>query len=140
MKRFFSIVAVLLAVVTLSFGQAISVNGGSIQGTITDSTGASVPKATITITGSDTGIVRTTVTDSAGFYSVGPLIPGTYTVAVSADGFQRLSVTTTVRTGTVTSGSFKLTVGASSVTVEVNAAALQINTDQIGVSGVISRE
>lgn len=40
----------------------------------------------------------------------------------------------------MTSGSEKLTVGAKGETVEVNVGALQINTDQIGVSGVINRE
>ena len=140
MKKLFALLVVLVTTVTFGFGQAVSVNGGSIQGTITDSTGAAVPRASITITGNDTGAVRTLVTDAAGFYSVGPLIPGSYTVVIAADGFQRLSVATVVRTGTVTNGSFKLTVGTSSVTVEVSAAELQINTDQIGVAGVISRQ
>jgi len=123
-----------------SFGQAISQTGGAIQGTITDPTGAVVPGATVTITDTDTASVKTITTDSAGFYSVGPLNPGPYTVSVTHSGFEGLSVKTVVRTGTATSGSFKLTLGASSETVEVNAGALQINTDQIGVAGVITRE
>ena len=45
-----------------------------------------------------------------------------------------------VRTGTATNGSFKVTLGASTETVEVNAGALQVNTEQIGVSGVVTRE
>ena len=130
----------LLAVATLSHGQAISSNGGSIQGTITDSTGAVVANAAVVVTAPDTGQSRTVTTDSAGFYSVGPLNPGDYTVSISVPGFMSLSVKTVVKTGTVTSGSFKLTVGSSNTTVEVVASALQVNTDQMGVADTITRE
>ena len=124
----------------MSYGQAISVNGGSIQGTITDASGAVVPNAPITITGTDTGSVRQATADGSGFYSVGPLNPGNYRITVAAPGFQKLEVTTVIRTGTATTGSFKLTVGQSSETVEVNAGQLQVNTDQAGVSDVITSE
>jgi len=140
MKRLFGLVLVLFAVTALGFGQAISVNGGAIQGSITDSSGAVVPNVSVTIKGTDTGSTRTLTTDSSGYYSVGPLNPGNYAVTVTARGFQTLTVNTVVKTGTVTSGSFKLSVGQSNVTVEVNAGQVQINTDQPGVSDVISRE
>src|ERR1700733_1781430 len=140
MKKLFTLIALLFVTALAGYGQATSVNGGSIQGTITDPTGAVVPDANINITATDTGTVRIVTTDSAGFYSVGPLNPGNYTVTVTKGGFQKLSVTTVVRTGTATSGSFKVTLGASTETVEVNAGALQINTEQIGVSGVVTRE
>ncbi|MBB5340911.1 TonB-dependent receptor [Tunturiibacter gelidoferens] len=140
MKKLFALIMLLFATTVLSHGQATSVNGGSIQGTITDPSGAIVPNATVTILAVDTGSSKTITTDSAGLYSVGPLNPGNYTVTVSASGFQKLSVTTVVRTGTATPGSFKLTLGSSAETVEVNAGALQVNTEQIGVSGVITRE
>jgi len=140
MKRLLSILMILFATVTLSYGQATSVNGGSIQGSITDPSGANVPDATVTILAVDTGVSKTVTTDKAGFYSVGPLNPGPYTVTVSGAGFEKLSVTTVVRTGTATPGNFKLTLGSSAETVEVNAGALQVNTEQIGVSGVVTRE
>ncbi len=130
----------LLSVSTFTVGQAVSSNGGSIQGTITDPTGAVIPHATVTITSPDTGYTHTLTTDSAGLYSIGPLVPGNYTINVTAPNFEGLRVETVVRTGTVTSGNEKLTIGAKGETVEVNAGALQINTDQIGVSGVINRE
>jgi hypothetical protein len=131
---------VLLTTSVLSYGQATSVNGGSIQGSITDPSGAVVPNASVTILATDTGSSKTVITDKAGFYSVGPLNPGNYTVTITASGFEHLSVKTVIRTGTATSGTFKLTLGSSAETVEVNAGALQINTEQIGVSGVITRE
>jgi hypothetical protein len=140
MKKVLGLVAILFTTFMMSYGQAISVNGGSIQGTITDPSGAVVPGANVTITGTDTGSVKVLTTDSSGFYSVGPLNPGHYTVDVSAPGFAKLDVKTVVRTGTVTSGNFKIPLGGSSETVEVNAGALQVNTEQAGVSDVITKE
>jgi len=128
------------AVSTLVFAQAVSVNGGSIQGTITDASGAVVPGANIVVVSADTGFTKTLTSDSAGYYSIGPLNPGPYTVTVTAAGFSKLEVKTSIRTGTATSGNFKLTLGAASDTVEVSAGAVQINTDQIGVAGIISKE
>ena len=139
MKKLFGFVLVLFTAVGMSFGQAISVNGGSIQGSITDPTGAVVPGARVTITGKDTGSVKVVTADNSGFYSVGPLNPGNYNVNIVAPGFQQLSVNTVVRTGTATSGNFKLTLGQPTETVEVNAGALQVNTEQAGVSDVITK-
>jgi hypothetical protein len=120
--------------------QAVSVNGGSIEGTVTDPTGAAVPNASITIKGTDTGLTRSIVSDSAGFYSVGPLNPGNYTITITDAGFQSTTIKTVVRTGTATTGSAKLQVGDASQTVEVTTGDLQINTDQISVSGVITQQ
>lgn len=143
-------VRLALAAVTLSgvpaalsstaLAQAISVNGGSIGGTITDPSGAAVSNAAVTITGTDTGFKRELVTDKAGFYTVGPLNPGNYTVSVTAPGFQTTTVSTVIRTGTATPGSFKLAIGSSSTEISVEAGAVQVNTEQGGVSDVITKE
>ena len=122
------------------FAQAISVNGGSIQGTITDPSGAAVANATISITSPETGFKRDLTTDKSGFYSVGPLNPGNYNVGVTAPGFQTLTVQTVIRTGTATAGSFKLSVGSSSTEINVTAGEVQVNTDQGGVSDVITKQ
>jgi hypothetical protein len=139
MKKALAILLLFVAA-TLSHGQATSTNGGSIQGSVTDPTGASIPNAVVTVADPDTGYTHTLKTDSAGFYSIGPLIPGSYTISVSAPNFQHEVVKTVVKTGTATSGSVKLVVGNESETVEVNAGELQINTDQIGVSGVVTQQ
>jgi hypothetical protein len=142
--------SLVLAAVTLSavptlflptaFAQAVSVNGGAIQGTITDPTGAAVPDAAISIVGKDTGLKRDLKTDKSGFYSIGPLNPGNYTVTIIAAGFQTQSIDTVIRTGTATSGSFKLTLGSASTEISVQAGAVQVNTEQGGVSDVITKE
>ncbi len=140
MKKFLGLVLLVLVTAGISFGQVISVNGGSIAGTITDASGALLPGASVLIKGSDTGSTKQLTTDSAGYYSVGPLNPGNYKVVVTAPGFQTLSVNTVIRVGTATSGSFKLSVGESSVTIEVNAGGIQLNTEQAGVSDVLTSQ
>jgi hypothetical protein len=89
MKRFLAFF--LLAVTSVfAYGQAISVNGGSIEGTITDPSGAAIPGASVVISSPDTGYSHTLKSDAAGFYSLGPLNPGSYKVMVSATGFKRI--------------------------------------------------
>src|SRR4051812_25755478 len=62
---------------------------GSIVGTVTDTTGAVVSNAGVTITNVDTGITTKTVTDSSGNYVVTPLQVGHYSVTVEAQGFKK---------------------------------------------------
>jgi hypothetical protein len=61
---------------------------GTIQGTVTDPSGAVVPDADVSATLGTTGEVTHQKTTRAGFYSVGPLKPGVYSVTVNAAGFQ----------------------------------------------------
>lgn len=70
----------------LAYSQAVE---GTLLGTITDSTGATVPNALVTITEVNTGIVRTTRTLDAGNYVFADLRPGTYSVAVELTGFKK---------------------------------------------------
>jgi hypothetical protein len=121
-------------------GQAISQNGGSIQGTVTDQTGAVIAGAKVTIASPDTGSSKVLTTDAAGLYSLGPLPPGKYTITVEVAGFERLVLKTVVAVGTVSAGNAKLKIGSAGITVEVDAGALQINTEQVGVAGIVSQE
>src|SRR5437899_12995346 len=59
-----------------------------ITGIVTDSSGAPVPDAKVTITGQETGSQTIVGTDSAGNYSATPLTPGTYTLADETEEFQ----------------------------------------------------
>lgn len=130
----------LMVIAPVMRAQVVSSNGGSIQGTITDSSGAAIPGAKVAITAADTGFARTLTTDSSGYYSVGPLNPGPYKVTITMSGFQVLAVNTQIQVGTATPGSFKLTVGTTGETVEVNAGAIQVNTDAGGVSDVLTSQ
>ena len=62
--------------------------GGSISGTVTDSSGAAIAKANVTATNTDTGIRQTTATDDRGFYSLPNLPVGRYELEVASTGFR----------------------------------------------------
>jgi len=78
---------VLLASVCL-FGQAES---GTITGTVTDTSNAVVPGATVTVVSTTTGLTRTATTAGAGEYAITNLPPTTYTLTVDKSGFQKYS-------------------------------------------------
>ncbi len=61
--------------------------GGTLQGLVTDPSGAAVPSATVTITNTATGIQHVWNTNADGVYAAPNLIPGTYQVNVAASGF-----------------------------------------------------
>src|SRR5690242_147693 len=101
------------------YGQNIR---GSIVGNVTDSSGAAIPGAQITVTNQGTGIAVKTTTDSTGTYTVPDLLAGTYQVSVAKEGFKthefsgiRLLTGQTARQDAV------LDVGAVAQTVEVKA-------------------
>lgn len=80
------LLAPLVALSALSaYGQ---VDRGAIVGKVLDSSGAIVPKATVTVTNKATGVAITSPVNDSGDYQVLALIPGTYSVKVSADGFE----------------------------------------------------
>jgi Carboxypeptidase regulatory-like domain len=83
-------IVMLLAMLTasLAFSQAVS---GSLVGTLSDSSGAVVANAKVTITERDTGLTRTTNTNESGNYAFPDLPPGTYTVIAEQTGFKRAS-------------------------------------------------
>jgi hypothetical protein len=92
------VVAIVCAVLMLTLAAApgcAQTFRGTIQGTVTDSSGAALVGATVTIHNVDTGIDRITQTNTDGSYLVPELQIGTYTVAVSMSGFQK-AVTTGV--------------------------------------------
>ena len=84
MKKLVLLCLVLLALATCLAGQETT---ASINGTITDASGAVVPNAQITVTNPSTGFSRDTVSGSAGDYNLAFLTPGTYEMKVQAKGF-----------------------------------------------------
>jgi hypothetical protein len=127
----------LLAVGTTLLAQT-TVSQGSIQGTITDPSGAVVGGATISITHKATGQVISTVSTNSGTFNSGGLIPGDYTLRVEAKGFRTAERAFAVQVGVTSSGNMKLEVGEASQVVEVQASSIQVNTEQSTVQGVIT--
>ncbi|WP_035350574.1 TonB-dependent receptor [Edaphobacter aggregans] len=111
---------------------------GSIYGTVTDSTGAVVPNATVTVTDSAKGTASTLTTNASGEFTADHLIPDPYNVKVTAQGFQSYEQTgIRVFADTSTKMQVNLTVGASDTTVEVTADSVPLlKTDRADVSTV----
>lgn len=121
---------------TLTWAQA---SVGAISGTVTDSTGAAVTGATVTIINQATALTRTLKTDGAGFYSAEGLATGGYVIKVSAAGFSE-SVVQGIQLdpGQRRANNVQLNVGTASSEVTVIANAVQVNTETSESGGTIS--
>ncbi|HEY4355643.1 MAG TPA: carboxypeptidase regulatory-like domain-containing protein [Acidobacteriaceae bacterium] len=109
-----------------------------IQGIVTDSTGAIVPHAKVTVTNDASGMKTTRETTSDGLYTISPILPGVYTVTVSAPGFgdftqKNLSVDALKLTGL----NVKLNVGANATEVTVTDAPPALETTNATLGGVL---
>jgi hypothetical protein len=114
---------------------------GEISGEVTDSSGSAIAGATLTITNIQTNAVRSVVSNNSGLYSVPGLIPGSYSVRAEFKGFQpivrgniELQVQQTARID------FTLRPGDVNQTIEVNASAQMLTTDEATVGTVIENK
>jgi len=121
------------------FGQ--STNTGTVVGEITDSSGAVVPGATVTLTDASEGVKLTDTTNADGKYAFPSVPPGTYSVSASKSGF---SITKTegqeVNIGTQLTLNLKLKVGGSTETVEVQVVGTELQTLNSTVGQTIPQE
>ena len=103
---------------------------GSITGVITDSSGAAVPKATVTAINEDTGFTRSDSSAVSGVFTIADLHPGTYRVRVEGKGFnlqERQGIA--LDANHVVNVDFQLSVGTSTTQVDVQAVAPIINSE-----------
>src|SRR6266446_5143735 len=115
-------VMVLLAAGAL----AQSTTDGAIGGTVTDSSGAAVPNAKVMVKNAE----ETVMTDDTGYFRVGKLQPGEYTVTVEAQGFGPFKAQQViVQVGSVTDIPARLNVASAGATVVVSAEVPQVNTN-----------
>jgi carboxypeptidase family protein len=114
---------------------------GTISGTVSDPSGAVIPKAEVSITNQQTGAKRTVTSNETGFYTANALDPGTYTITVKVAGFK-----STAKAGIVLHVADEVTVpvvlqiGVPSETVTVEAAATMVETRSGEVSNVIGSQ
>ena len=111
---------------------AQNANTGEIKGAVTDSSGAVVPGAAVSIRNLQTGVVTPTTTNGSGLYDVPFLIPGNYTLTFSKSGFRnsvREGIVLQIQTLEVSAA---LQVGSASQEVVVNATAPILETETSG--------
>jgi len=133
----------LLLAVTLLLSSVVAlaqttIGTSSIQGTVTDPSGAVLSGAKVSITNTGTQQVITTTSNSSGQFVSGALQPGSYTVRVESPGFKAAQVPVVTQVGVTSGVNVHMQVGQTSETVEVQGAAVAVNTEQAEVQGVIT--
>ncbi len=136
--KFWTVITLPLALSTPAFAQNTY---GVITGVVTDPSGSSIAGAKVTVTETETGQTRATMTNSVGNYDFPSLLPGTYSVQVENSGFQ-----TEVRRGIVLQIQqvaridFKLTLGTTSQTIEVSGGAPLVDTENATLGTVVETQ
>jgi outer membrane receptor for ferrienterochelin and colicin len=112
---------------------------GSIGGTVTDTSGAVVPGATVVITDVSRGTSRTLMTNQAGAYVAPELLASTYTIEISAKGFANVKRSNIeLQVAQALTVDFTIKPGAASQTVVVSGGAPLLNTTSATLGGTLS--
>src|SRR3984893_5581486 len=136
MKRLTYLLIVGLVLLTLgsgnAFGQATA--SATIQGTVTDKSGAVVSGAEVVAKSKATDLTRTATTSDTGYFRFELLPVGTYTVTVTKAGFGTVSQTIETLIGQVATVNAELKPGATSEVIEVTSEALLVDQTKTSVS------
>jgi len=142
LKRFFAIVFAIL--VALSLGStrlaAQTSTSGDVSGVVTDPSNAVVPDAKVSLKDNSKGNTQETKTSKDGGFHFYLLSPGSYTLAVSATGFQIQSRQVQVAVGQIFTVDVQLSLGASTQTVTVTEAAPLIQTENGDTASALSQQ
>src|SRR5712691_7346918 len=131
---------ILFAMSAFWAGQAhAQVSGATLAGTVTDSSGAVIPNAQVSITHVATGVTRNVSSGGAGFYTAPNLLPGTYDIRVTAPGFStQVQKGITLTVGAQQALDIKMQVGQVSQTVEVTTEAPTVELTSSTISAVVN--
>jgi outer membrane receptor protein involved in Fe transport len=130
----------VLAVGLLVSSPALAQSTAVVQGTVTDSKGAVVPNATVTVRNKSTSFERTTQTDNYGNYQVAALPVGTYSIEVKVEGFKtQVADQVPVEVAKTVVQNFTLDVGAISEQVLVSSDVPIVETSTTSVGTVINQ-
>ncbi|HEV2278472.1 MAG TPA: carboxypeptidase regulatory-like domain-containing protein [Acidobacteriaceae bacterium] len=125
----------------LSRAAFAQVDEGSVTGTVTDTSGAVVPNAQVTLLNTDQGITLETRTGAAGSYTFSPVRAGHYTITVTAQGFATTTQSNlTVQVASPLTANIQLKVGQASETVRVTEAPPLLQTQEASTGQVIGSE
>jgi hypothetical protein len=136
--RHVALSALLLWASAAAYGQAVY---GGISGNVTDSSGAAVPRAKVTITDTGKGVTYTAFTNDSGNYNQTHLIVGTYEVRVESQGFTTyVQQAVNVEVDSVTQINARLNVGTVGEVVNVAAEAPLLKTERSDVSDTMTQK
>lgn len=130
-------IAAAFAVMTASAAAQTS-STGAVQGTVTDPSDAAIPGAKIMLINAGTGAVLTAQSDARGGYTVPSILPGSYSMTVTATGFKSYRLTNLPITVNNTAlVNVQMQIGTQQQTVEVTASALQLQTASATVGNTL---
>lgn len=131
---------ILLFVVTVVSIANSQTETGSVYGSVTDPTGAVIPRATVRLIDLDRGIETKVATGDSGFYTLANVRPGHYQMEVEKSGFKLIRLTgITVNVQDNLEQNFKLVLGSASEAITVTARAAVVNRTDGTVSTVVDR-
>ena len=133
---FTSLVAIVLCLSGAISGYS-QVTGATLSGTVSDSSGAAIPGAQISIRNAATGIVTDVMGNADGYYTAPNLAPGIYDVRVTANGFNTVISTITLAVGAQQQLNIPMKVGEISQTIQVTQAAPQIDLTSSALTGQV---
>jgi Carboxypeptidase regulatory-like domain/TonB dependent receptor len=129
----------LSTILFLLTASAFAQYGASLQGTVTDKSGAVVAGAKVAIINQATGVSRNTVTGDSGFYRITGLAPGNYHMDVEAVSFKKSTRSNVaVLSETVNGADIILETGSASETVNVTASAGSLQTESANVGTTLT--
>lgn len=138
MQNFYVKLVVVLSLLCMgpaaAFGQTAY---GSINGTVSDASGAVIPGAAVTLTNVGTSVENQVGTNASGYYVFINVTPGGYTLSISAEGFNTaVESEFQINVNQTRTHNFDLAIGAVTETVEVTAEAalLQQSTSELGTA------
>jgi hypothetical protein len=113
----------------------------TLNGTVTDPNGAVVPGATVTVTNTGTNVQHVTKTNDTGFYNVGALTPGVYSISASKSGFTiAQEPNLTLQVDQVATLNIALAVGSEKQTVEVTTTAVALEATDASLGTVLPEQ
>jgi Carboxypeptidase regulatory-like domain/TonB-dependent Receptor Plug Domain len=140
MSRFACLLAGLAMLSVPAFVEAQS-SDAVLVGIVTDAQGSVIPGASVSAINTATGVSRDVVTNDAGAYRIGPLVPGAYEVRTSMTGFKsKVQSNIVLQTGAVLKIDMSLEIGDVSERIEVTAVAPMLQTQETSVGGVVTTQ
>ena len=121
LKTLMRMALLLGALASLAFAQS-EIGGASLNGTITDPSGAAIPNAKVTVSNTATGVSRSITSNEAGLYNFSRVPVGAYDLTVESNGFKtekRTGINLTI--GAVATIDIALQVGAAADVISVTA-------------------
>src|SRR5271166_1680275 len=132
--------AFLASLILLAPGRTVEAQNprGSLQGEVQDASGARIKASNVTVTNNGSGLERKTTTDSHGQFRLSDLMPGTYHLVVSAQGFAEASSDVVVQVSTVRDVLVTLRPASLQQTVNVKAEPSSITTQELNTTNAVN--